>query len=417
MVKMTNKKLKVGNVPNLRFPGFKGEWEMKKLGEIADKITDGTHDTPKPVEEGIPFLTAIHIKDGFVDYKNCYYLEQEVHNIIYKRCNPEKNDLLIVNIGAGTATCALNIVDYEFSLKNVALVKPNKNIIDGIYLAQLQRKNSAKIFNQLTSGGAQPFLSLKEIGRLLIKFPSLSEQQKIASFLSLVDERIATQNKIIEQLETLIKGLSEKLFSQKVRFKEFTDGWELRSLGEIGETFNGLSGKNKDNFGKGKPYIQYKQIFDSSRVQLENCGLVEISKNENQNSVRYGDIFFTISSETSNDIGMSSVLLDKVSEVYLNSFCFGYRVLSFQILHPLFSSYLFRSSIFRTKIVKLAQGSTRYNMSKVELMKLTISLPCEEEQTSISQFLFSIDSKIQTEKNTLEKYHSQKEYLLQNLFI
>ena len=114
---------------------------------------------------------------------------------------------------------------------------------------------------------------------------------------------------------------------------------------------------------------------------------------------------------------MSSVLLDKVSEVYLNSFCFGYRLLSFQILHPLFSSYLFRSSIFRNKIVKLAQGSTRYNMSKVELMKLTISLPCEKEQTSISQFLFSIDSKIQTEKNTLEKYHSQKEYLLQNLFI
>jgi type I restriction enzyme S subunit len=176
-------KLKGKNFPNLRFPGFEEEWEVKKLENIAKKITDGTHDTPKPIEKGIPFLTAIHIKDGFVDYNNCYYLDKEVHNKIFKRCNPEKNDLLIVNIGAGTATCALNIVDYEFSLKNVALVKPDTNIIDGRFLVQIQRKKSLKIFNQLTSGGAQPFLSLKEIGRLLISFPTIAEQHKISLFL------------------------------------------------------------------------------------------------------------------------------------------------------------------------------------------------------------------------------------------
>ena len=77
-----------GKVPNLRFPSFYGDWEVRNLGEVADKITDGTHDTPKPVEDGVPFLTAIHVKDGSIDYENCYYLEQDVHNNIYKRCNP-----------------------------------------------------------------------------------------------------------------------------------------------------------------------------------------------------------------------------------------------------------------------------------------------------------------------------------------
>ncbi len=207
------------------------------------------------------------------------------------------------------------------------------------------------------------------------------------------------------------------MFSQKIRLGDFTNEWKHNSLGEIGKTFNGLTGKNKDNFGKGKPYIQYKQIFDSSIVRIENCGLVGISENENQNKVQYGDVFFTTSSETPNEIGMSSVLLEPVNEMYLNSFCFGYRPSSLKVLNPLFASYLFRNSIFRDKIAKLAQGSTRYNISKTEFIKLTIFLPCLKEQTSIANFLSAIDTKIQTEKNILDKYQTQKRYLLQNLFI
>ncbi|RQP09785.1 MAG: restriction endonuclease subunit S, partial [Chryseobacterium sp.] len=223
--------------------------------------------------------------------------------------------------------------------------------------------------------------------------------------------------KTIESLESLMKGMSQKLFTRKIRFKEFTDEWKEVRLGKIGETFNGLTGKTKDDFGQGKPYIQYKQIFDSTKIQIQDCELVEISENENQNCVKYGDIFFTTSSETPNEIGMSSVLLDEVDEMYLNSFCFGYRTFSFDILTPLFASFFFRSSIFRNKIVQLAQGSTRYNMSKVELMKLSISLPFIQEQTKIADFLSKISDKIETEKKILELLEQQKKYFLQNLFI
>ena len=385
---------------------------MKKLGEIADKITDGTHDTPKPVEEGIPFLTAIHIKDGFVDYKNCYYLEQEVHNIIYKRCNPEKNDLLIVNIGAGTATCALNIVDYEFSLKNVALVKPNKNIIDGIYLAQLQRKNSAKIFNQLTSGGAQPFLSLKEIGRLLIKFPSLSEQQKIASFLSLVDERIATQNKIIEQLETLIKGLSEKLFSQKIRFKDFTDEWELKSLGDIfySEKGKGISKDKLTVNGKyecvlyGELYTKYKEvIFDVVSKTNEDDGLKS----------QIGDLLIP-SSTTTTGIDLANVTAINKENVLLGGDITVLR--SKDKINNVFYAY-YLSNYKKTEIASYAQGSTIVHLYYSHIKNMSIDFPSFEEQAVIAQFLSFIDMKIQTEKNILDTYHSQKKHLLQNLFI
>jgi type I restriction enzyme S subunit len=318
---MNQKNHSADNIPQLRFPEFVGEWERKKLGEVADKITDGTHDTPKPVAKGIPFLTAIHIKDGFVDYENCYYLMEDVHNSIYKRCNPEKYDLLIVNIGAGTATCALNIVDYEFSLKNVALVKPNKKVLDGNFLAQAQRTKSSKIFTQLASGGAQPFLSLKEIGKLTISFPTLPEQTRIANFLTAVDEKIQALKKKKGLLEAYKKGVMQKLFSQELRFKgddgqAFAD-WEVKKLGEVGETYGGLSGKTKEDFGKGKLYIQYKQIFDDSKIDISRFELVNIGEKENQNKVQFGDVFFTVSSETPNEIGMSSVLLNNIDELYL----------------------------------------------------------------------------------------------------
>ena len=221
--------------------------------------------------------------------------------------------------------------------------------------------------------------------------------------------------------QSLIKGINERIFSQKIRFKNGNEenfpNWKSKKLGEIGETFNGLSGKNKDDFGKGKPYIQYKQIFDASTIQINNCGLVNILNEEVQNRVQYGDIFFTTSSETPNEIGMSSVLLDKIEDCYLNSFCFGFRPFSFKMLNPLFASYLFRSSVFRDEIVKLAQGSTRYNISKVELMKLIILLPKVEEQIKIADFLSKISDKIEIENQILNKLENQKQYLLQQMFI
>ncbi|MBU2018520.1 MAG: hypothetical protein KJ941_02635, partial [Bacteroidetes bacterium] len=92
--------------PKLRFPGFTENWIKKTIQNISTKITDGTHDTPKPQNSGIPFLTAIHVKDGQIDLENCYYLTKEDHLKIYSRCNPELGDLLMVNIGSGTATSA-----------------------------------------------------------------------------------------------------------------------------------------------------------------------------------------------------------------------------------------------------------------------------------------------------------------------
>ena len=213
----------------------------------------------------------------------------------------------------------------------------------------------------------------------------------------------------------------QKLFSQELRFKnengkEFQK-WAKKPLGKIGETYNGLTGKSKENFGEGKPYIQYKQIFDNTKIDVSKFDFVQVDENENQNRAKYGDVFFTTSSETPLEIGYSSVLLENVDELYLNSFCFGYRINSFKELSPTFAQYLFRSPIFRKEVIKLGQGSTRYNMSKVELMKIEILLPSEKEQSKISAFLETIDEKIIRTTTQLQQTQQYKKGLLQNMFI
>lgn len=201
-----------------------------------------------------------------------------------------------------------------------------------------------------------------------------------------------------------------------LRFPKFKKNWTEKELGSIGETYNGLTGKTKEDFGKGKPYIQYKQIFDNSKIDISKFEFVEITKDETQNKVKFGDVFFTVSSETPNEIGTASVLLDNVDELYLNSFCFGYRPNSFEILNPNFARYLFRSEYFRNNIIKLAQGSTRYNMSKVQLMKLKVKLPDKQEQEKIAGFLSAIDDKIDNLQQQLEKMKSYKKGIMQGLF-
>ena len=178
-----------------------------------------------------------------------------------------------------------------------------------------------------------------------------------------------------------------------------------------------MVGKAGDDFGSGQSYITYKQIFDSSKIDVTKFSFVEIGENEKQNKVRFGDVFFTTSSETPDEVGLCSVLLSEVNNVYLNSFCFGYRISSFEILSPLFAQFIFHSNGFREDVIKLAQGSTRYNISKISFMKTKVQLPCINEQTKIANFLTAIDNKITATQTQLKAVKQYKQGLLQHMFV
>ena len=254
-----------------------------------------------------------------------------------------------------------------------------------------------------------PSLSKDTIEKIKINIPKLEEQNKIAKLMFALDERIATQNKIIDKLQSLIKGLNDTLYAQH--------GDEvMTSFAELGTSYSGLSGKSAQDFGSGKPFITYLNVYSNNVINENEFQYVAIKDGEKQNIVEYGDVLFTLSSETPNEVGIGSVFLGK-EKVYLNSFCFGIHITNKEVAFPPFLSYYVSSTAFRKFIYPFAQGSTRFNLCKADFEKASIKLPTLENQKRIYSILSHIDSKIETEKHMLDLYNSQKQYLLRQMFI
>ena len=190
--------------------------------------------------------------------------------------------------------------------------------------------------------------------------------------------------------------------------------WEQRELGKIGSTYTGLSGKSKSDFGHGKgKFITYMNVFTNP---IANLGTVEpIEIDNKQNAVLVGDVFFTTSSETPDEVGMSCVLTENSPNTYLNSFCFGYRpTIKFD---NYYLAYMLRSASFRAKITFLAQGISRYNISKNKVMEIEIPIPEFDEQQKIGAYFRNIDNLITLHQRKLEMLKNIKTALLEKMFV
>jgi len=200
----------------------------------------------------------------------------------------------------------------------------------------------------------------------------------------------------------------------RVRFAGFVGDWEVRMLGDVGETFTGLTGKTKEDFGHGDAkFVTYLNVFNNPFADINGTSTIEIDGK--QNEVKYGDVFFTTSSETPEEVGMSSVWLHDQKNVYLNSFCFGYRVV--EDISPYYLAAMFRNPSVRAKIQFLAQGISRYNISKTKMMHIEIPLPCLNEQTAIGNFFRGLDENIAAQQSKLDKLKRLKAAYLQKMFI
>lgn len=416
MEKLQNK------TPLVRFPEFTDSWEHKELNELLKESKKKNADLKFSKEE----VLSVSGESGIVnqiEHLGRSYAGESVHNygvvevgdIVYTKSPLKANPYGIIKINKGKA----GIVSTLY-----AVYKVNKKTAYGDFLDYFFSldANTNRYLRPLVRKGAKNDMKINNEYVLhdRIFAPSIAEQKRITYFFSILDNKINELKEKKTLLEEYKKGMIQKIFSQEIRFKD-VDGkefpkWQEKTLGQLGKTFNGLTGKTKEDFGEGLPYIQYKQIFGSSLIDISECDFVKILNNEKQNKVKFGDVFFTTSSETPLEIGFSSVLLTNVEEIYLNSFCFGYRINSTKILSPFFAQYLFRSPKFRREVIKLGQGSTRYNMSKNELMKTIIFLPTEKEQLKIANFLTKVDEKIKNVGEQIEETKAYKKGLLQKMF-
>ncbi len=385
------------------------EWEVMRLGDIVS-ITSG--ESPSlyhlKAEGKYPYVKV-------EDLNNCEkYQESSREYSDDNNTTIKAGSIIFPKRGASILNNKVRIAAKDIQMdSNMMAITPHTTIVDTefLYIRILHER-----LYRIADTSSIPQINNKHIIPYKIAVPPLAEQRKIAEVLGVWDEAIEKQARLIEKLDLRKRGLMQRLLSAKLRLPGFSEPWKKVKLGDIGDTYNGLSGKNKDDFEYGNAqFIPYINVFSNERIDTNNLGCVQIEPNEQQNTVKYGDIFFTVSSETPDEVGMASVLLEHLDNTYLNSFCFGYRLNDFSTLNPFFAAYLFRTEHFRNYMSVLAQGSTRFNISKKEVMKLKIDLPTIEEQTAIAEVLTAADREIELAKEKLERLRRQKRGLMQQL--
>lgn len=190
-------------------------WQWVRLGHIALKITDGAHNTPHVLDNGYPYLMAKDLTGGSLDFSENRYISEKAHRELHIKCLPEVGDLLVVNIGAGTGNNVLINVDFEFSFKNIAIIK-RPSFVEAEYLKYFFDAQKKRIFDEQTRGGAQPFLSLSVLNDIPFALPSIEEQKEIVrrveSLFTLADTVEKQYLETKKRLDRLTQSLLAKAF-------------------------------------------------------------------------------------------------------------------------------------------------------------------------------------------------------------
>lgn len=273
-----------------------------------------------------------------------------------------------------------------------------------------------KRFELIAVGSTIKTIGVPYFKKLKILLPPIDEQNSIVTILETWDKSIDLLKQKIALKKQVKKGLMQRLLTGDVRLPGFSGEWITLKLNMLGDTHAGLSGKTKDDFGNGKPFISYMNIYSNPSLSINNLPLVDVQEGERQFTAKYGDLFFTTSSETPHEVGISSVLLNKhIDSLYLNSFCFAFRLNDFETILPEFAKYYFRGQIFRKSMTRIAQGASRYNLSKRYFVNTELVIPNISEQKEISVILQTSDNEINLLKQKLQILEQQKKFLLNNL--
>lgn len=398
------------DVPALRFPEFSGEWKKLRLSDFATKITK------KNKGNIVKNVLCNSANLGLVPQGN--YFDREIANTentdgYYVICNgdfvynPRKSTAAPfgpVNIYEGEDAGIISPLYLCFSVHNI--------FPKFLYYRFKSSAWHSYVYSHGDSGVRFDRVSIKDdvFFDMPIYKPAQDEQIKIATLLQLIDDRISTQNKIIEKYESLIQAMCDTLIERETQ-------QVILSFSDFGQSYSGLSGKSAEDFGEGYPFITYMNVYQNRIIDSKDVGFVKINKAEQQSVVRYGDILLTLSSETPEEVGMGAVYLGETYPLYLNSFCFGIHITNDAKIYPPFLAYYVSSQSFRKAVYPLAQGSTRFNLQKSDFMKKRFSFPVIEKQRKIYSILKAYSDKLIVEKLIMRLLCNQKCYLLRQLFI
>ena len=399
-----NQGRKVLNVPNLRFPEFQGEWEEERLADIADLYKGTGISKDQLSDDGEP---CILYGELYTKYKS-----ETIREVISKTnidntklVRSKANDVIIPCSGEtaediATSRCVLN--------GNI-LLGGDLNIIrlhgyDGTFMSyQLNGKRKYDIA-KVAQGVSVVHLYGEHLKGVKTINPCLTEQKKIASLLTLLDERIATQNKIIEDLKKLKSAIIENHYNQNEK--------QTASIADLGEPFSVGNLAKDDLTETGMPCVVYGELFTTYG---ETISQIESHTNKTTCKIlsKKGDLLFP-SSTTVDAMSLIAPSVINVDGVILGGDMFGIH-----INHNYNAQYLsyYFNHIAKRQLAKFAKGSTIIHLHYADIEKAKLLLPSLEEQNRMAKCLMSLDAKINIENFLISLLNSQKTHLLRQMFI
>jgi type I restriction enzyme, S subunit len=397
-------------------------WEVKNIGSVCQifgriGFRGYTKEDIVKNNEGAISISPSNVLHGKINYDNCTYISW----FKYEE-SPEikifDGDILFVKTGSTVGKTTLVKDLPSKATINPQLIVLKKIKIDSYFLSYvLKHSIFQNQINNILVGGAIPTLSQEQISRLKFQLPGENKERiSIGLFLSNTDELIEKLEKLIAKKKAIKQGAMQELLTGKRRLPGFSEEWDEKKLGTMGKTYGGLSGKVKSDFGHGNAlYIPFMNIMSNPVIDIQDFEKVIVKSSEQQNKAEQGDLFFNGSSETPEEVGLCSVITTQIQNLYLNSFCFGFRFNKTEKSDGLFYSYLFRSNVGRKLMYSLAQGATRYNLSKTKFLELGVPYPDPEEQSAIAKVLSNMDDEIDYLDKELAKYQQIKIGMMQQL--
>lgn len=383
------------------------DWEVVRLGDVCE-IRDGTHESPKPTNEGKILITSKNLKGGKIDFLDSYHISLEDFGAINKRSKVEKYDILMSMIGT-VGEVAFVDIEPNFAIKNVALFKMDGNEKFSKFLFFFfQSSIGKKRILSFLSGSTQKYITLDFLRNLKIPLPPLAEQEKIAEILSAWDTQIQNFETLITEKQALKKGLCQTLLTAKIRLKGFSEDWEVVRLGDVAHYKNG---ETLEDFidPKGSFFLITLDSIDIKGKLKTNHKRIEISHN---NTLKKGDIVMILSDIAhGNFLGLTGVISQ--DNLYVLNQRVGALKVDNKRANSIFLSLLINAN--QKYFKRMGQGTSQQNLRKGDIEKFIFSLPPLAEQEKIAEILGEGDKEIMLLEQKLESLKSQKRGLMQKL--
>ena len=389
-------------------------WNVKRLGELGEALIGLTYKPSDVRKHGMLVLRSSNIQNDVLAFDDNVFVDTEIP----ERIKVRSGDVLVcVRNGSRNLIGKATLLDERtvgmtFGAFMAVYRSPIGKLTSYLFQSEILKRqineHLGATINQITNKSLNSF-------RVPVS-PLDDERRAIAAALSDVDALLDGLDRLIAKKRDLKQAAMQQLLTGQTRLSGFSGEWEVKRLGELGATYGGLAGKSKGDFGHGDAqYIPFMNVMGNVVIDANFLERVDIKLGESQNRVQSGDCFFNGSSETPGEVGMCALLTKQIDNLYLNSFCFGFRLKTGADASGLYLANFFRSRQGRDLLASLAQGAIRYNLSKQALLSVEFPCPTIEEEIAITEILSDMDAELAALEARRDKTRDFKQAMMQEL--